>query len=162
MSDPVLHFEHSHASLTRLALEVRERVRAQVDRGWNGLPVEERKRLLARLQELREELLRHFANEEEGLFPFVRHNVPDLASAVDKLQDAHDSICGSLVRLAHLVDHMDKVPSGGALSAVVSLHDRFEKAYAEHSQDEARLLEGLGRRLDQRHRVELAELLRGL
>jgi len=160
MTDPVLKLEHSHATLTRLALEVRELVRAE--KGERRPDVVMRKRLLSRLEVLRDELLGHFAHEEEGLFPFVRRNLPRESNVVDRLQDAHDTICGSLVRLTHLVGHADEEGLDAIRPALVALHERFEKAYAEHSQEEALLFEGLGRTLDQRQRAELAEMLHGL
>ncbi len=159
MTDPVRQFEHSHANLTRLAFEVRDMVRAGP--GGQAAP-DTRGRLLAGLEVLREELLRHFANEEEGLFPFVRQNVPQKASVVDRLQDAHDTICGSLVRLTHLVEHVKPEGLDATRPALVALHERFEKAYAAHSQEETVLFEGLGRTLDHRQRGALAEILQGL
>lgn len=159
MTDPVQRFEHSHATLTRLALDVREMIRPGPDD--RHPPGGTRPRLLVLLGELREELLGHFANEEEGLFPFVRRSLPSKAETVDRLQDSHDAICGALVRLAHLIEHDPRVLEAhrGTLTA---LHDRFEKAYGEHSQDEAVLFAELGRQLGDRQRGELAEILQGL
>jgi iron-sulfur cluster repair protein YtfE (RIC family) len=159
MRDPVGQFEHSHAALTRLALEVRGMVRARPPVGRSTAPI--RKRLTARLEQLRDELLRHFANEEEGLFPFIRAHVPAKAGAVDRLSVAHDTICGSIVRLAQLVEH-DRKALGPGRAALLALHERFEKAYAEHSQEEASLFDALGRTLDERQRAELAKILVGL
>lgn len=155
-ADPIRTFEHSHETLTQLALEVRRLVADD-----SGEQRAARKRLLARIEVLREELLEHFAKEEEGLFPFVRHHLPLTARAVDRLEASHDAICGSLVRLAHLVASDRKVPAANH-STLIALYERFEKAYGEHSRDEALLLQELGRALDERQRRQLAELLRGL
>jgi iron-sulfur cluster repair protein YtfE (RIC family) len=160
MSDPVAHFEHSHAALSRLTLEVRDSMGA-----WSRTQcrdAEARERLLTDLETLRDELIHHFAREEEGLFPFVRENVPSAAQAVDRLQDAHDSIGGALVQLAHLVEHTDEAGLAAGRSTIEALYERFERAYAMHSQEEAVLFDGLGRTLDQRQRSGLAEILRGL
>ena len=157
-TDPVTQFEHSHAALTRRAIEIRDLVRAEPA---EGLPAAlNRKQLLAQLEHLRDELLEHFANEEEGLFPFVRSNVPEKSDAVDRLAEAHDTLCGAIVRLVHVV-RRDLVP-GRDHAALVAHYGRFESAYAQHSQKEAALFEALGRALDERHRAELAEILRGL
>jgi hypothetical protein len=156
--DPVSQFEHSHAALTKLAIEIRDLVRAEPA---EGLPAAlTRKQLLGQLEHLRDELLAHFANEEEGLFPFVRQNLPTKSHAVDRLAEAHDTICGAIVRLVHVV-RRDLV-LGRDHAALVAHYGRFESAYAQHSQKEAALFEELGRTLDEGHRAELTEILRGL
>lgn len=157
-TDPVTQFEHSHAALTRRTIAIRDLVRAQPS---SGLPAAlARKQLLGQLEDLRDELLHHFANEEEGLFPFVRNNLPRKADAVDRLAEAHDTICGAVVRLVHVV-RRDLV-LGKDHAALVAHYERFEATYAQHSQKEAALFEALGRALDEGHRAELAEILRGL
>jgi iron-sulfur cluster repair protein YtfE (RIC family) len=159
MSDPVRELGHSHAALNKLALEVRELVLTR--EGGRSTAAATRHRLLARLEVLRDELLEHFANEEEGLFPFVRKNVPTTATTIDRLLDAHDAICGAVVRLAHFVAH-----DSGALdthrSTLAALYERFEHAYAAHADDEANLLEELGHALDSGQRRQLSDFLRGL
>jgi hypothetical protein len=76
---------------------------------------------------------------------------------VDRLEAAHDTVCGAVVRLAHLAARDE--PSSASL---VAHYERFEDAYARHSQEEAALLAELGSTLDATQRGELAELLRGL
>jgi iron-sulfur cluster repair protein YtfE (RIC family) len=159
MKDPIRQFEHSHAKLTELALEVREIVRAEPDAARSSAKV--RRRFVELLRRLREELLRHFAIEEEGLFPFVRANVPARSGVVDRLAEAHDTICGTLLRLAHHAEH-DRDALRTRRAKLTSLYERFESAYTHHSQDEAALLEELGRTLEDRQRADLAEVLRGL
>ncbi|HXX68928.1 MAG TPA: hemerythrin domain-containing protein [Polyangiaceae bacterium] len=156
---PVRTFEHSHTTLTKLALEVGEMIRAEASHPPTHARL--RKRLMSRLGALREQLIQHFANEEEALFPFVRETVPARADTVDRLQDSHDLICGSLMRLVHLVEH-DRHAFGGRRPTLVGLYERFENAYAEHAQEEGALFEALGRALNGRKRRELAERLQGL
>ncbi len=157
-SDPVRQFEHSHAELTRLALEIGTMVRAEPSAKPSA---QKRSRLVAQLERLRDELLQHFADEEEGLFPFLRTSLPTKADAVDRLESAHDTVCGSLVRLAHVAAH-DRHTQGVGNPTLLSLYERFESAYAVHSHEEGALLEKLGRLLDERQRAELTEILRGL
>jgi hypothetical protein len=154
-SDPIRAFEHSHDHLTKLALEVGGMLSADTDAASTG---EARRRLVALLETLRDELLRHFAVEEEGLFPFIRSNVPAKADAVDRLAHAHDIICGAAVRLAHLA----RTSLASENLSLLALHSRFEGAYVVHSREEADLFSELGRTLDERQRQELSELLRGL
>lgn len=159
MSDPVRQFEHSHASLTKLALEIRALVRPGPGDKPSGAPT--RKRLVGRLSLLRDELLQHFANEEEGLFPFVRLNVPAKSDTVNRLAAAHDTICGAIVRLVHFVENDPKALTRGR-AALLSHYERFEHAYAEHSQKEAALFGKLSKALNAGQRAELSEILRGL
>jgi hypothetical protein len=153
MSDPVRRFEHSHTALTRLVEEVARLVRAR----GNRRP-QDRRLLGDQLQLLRDELLQHFAAEEEGLFPFLRSNLHAMSEVVDGLASAHDMICGAVVRMAHLADD----ESSAAGDELLGQFSRFELAYVEHSRREAALLEELARTLDNGHKEQLTEILRGL
>jgi iron-sulfur cluster repair protein YtfE (RIC family) len=95
----------------------------------------QRRHLSEQVKLFDDELLHHFAREEEGLFPFVRTHVPAKADAVDRLVEGHDLICGAIVRLIHLVD------AGGDPSALAGHYERFETAYSRHSEAEAALFE---------------------
>jgi hypothetical protein len=149
--DPVRQFEHVHGHLNKLVLEVAESLRNDgptTPKAWQ--------RLDASLSALRDELLRHFADEEEALFPFVRASVPARVDVVDRLEAAHDTICGSIVRMVHVAN------GGHQLESIRSLHERFEHAYTQHSGEEAALFEELGRVLDDAQRNELTKRLHGL
>ena len=86
--------------------------------------------------------------------------VPDIEKAeketVEGLEAAHDTICGSIVRMVHLAAGEPEV------AKLAALHARFETAYAKHSAEEAKLFDGLDGLLDEAQRHELAERLRGL
>jgi hypothetical protein len=153
-TDPIRALEHSHDHITRLALEVG----VLLHKGDAPAKGAARAHLVALLESLRDELLRHFGVEEEGIFPFIRANVPARAAAVDRLAHAHDALCGTVVRLAHLAR---SVPVSDA-KALGVLHARFDAAYVAHSREEADLFNELGQTLDERQRAELRELLRGL
>jgi len=150
--DPVRKFEHTHGSLNKIALDVAASVRA----AQQGPTPETWSQLRARLKALHDELLVHFADEEEALFPFVRAVVPKKTAAVEGLEAAHDTICGSIVRMVHLAAGEPEV------AKLAALHARFETAYAKHSAEEAKLFDGLDGLLDEAQRHELAERLRGL
>ena len=158
MTDALSEFAHSHDRLGALAVDLRRTVQAtRADpkgfRAWGTL--------VEQLQGLRDELLLHFAKEEEGLFPFVRASVPAKADAVNRMERAHDAICGTVVRLAHLVSR-PPLDAATVLPSLHALHERFELAYAEHAREETELFGDLAPRLDDRHRAELLELVRGL
>jgi iron-sulfur cluster repair protein YtfE (RIC family) len=155
-SDPVGEFEHAHEHLTKLALQGGRLLRTAPS---ERMTEDARRRLRACLESLCEELLRHFAVEEEGLFPFIRANLPAKAEHVDRLALAHDAICGAVVRLAHAAE-ASRTDDGRA--ALMSLYERFDNAYALHSREEADLFAALARVLNASQRADLAELLRGL
>lgn len=154
MKDPIREFEHAHGHLTKLALEIGSHLRDESGQP-RALSPARRKDVISLLEELREALLQHFADEEEGFFPFVRRTVPAKAAVVDKLASSHDTICGSIVRLAHLAKHE-------ADGQLLVLYERFELAYAAHSRDEAKLFDELGEKLSGAERSELSSLLCGL
>jgi iron-sulfur cluster repair protein YtfE (RIC family) len=159
LRDPVRHLEHSHARLTKLTFDVREMILSGPKHARFGAAAPTR--LVALLEALRDELLEHFANEEEGLFPFLRRHVPDQADAVDRLEQAHDVVCGTLARLAHAAARDPAAPGEGA-PTLIDHFERFEAAYSAHSREEIALFDELGRRLDGELRAELADALRGL
>ena len=136
------HLAHDHADLNVRILAVAARIREGASEG-----------LAAELRDIREHLFLHFAREEEGLFPFVAQNLPDLADRVEAMTIAHDAICGALARMCRLA------AGDGAMTALL---DRFETSYAEHARAEAALLRELDERLDASQRAQLAELVAGL
>ncbi len=157
MVDPVRQFEDSHAGLNKLVLEVSEI--AQAASGDAPVSPETRARFGGSLKRLRDELLRHFADEEEGLFPFVQRHRVTQSDLVDRLAAAHDVICGAIVRLAHVVDDDRRALEPGVVGG---LFERFETAYVEHSRMESALFEELHASLGEGEREELAAILRGL
>ena len=156
MTDPVTDFEHSHDRLTALALELRRSITASRDSGFQAWAL-----LAEQVHALREELLLHFAKEEEGLFPFVRQHIPAKVDAVNRMERAHDTICGAVVRLGYLVKRPPIDPET-TLPQLHSLYERFERAYADHSREEKELFSELGTSLDNGKRAALIELLLGL
>lgn len=154
VKDPIREFEHVHGHLTMLAKEIGEHLRDKQGQP-RALSESRRTQALALLEKLRDELLQHFADEEEGLFPFIRKTVSVNEGVVDELERSHDAICGAIVRLAHLARH-------GVDSQLATLYDRFEQTYAAHSRQESDLFEALGRQLGDRDRAELAALLQGI
>lgn len=141
--DPVRSLAHDHADLNRRVLEL-------------GAAIDRPAALLGELEDLREHMFLHFAREEEGLFPMVSEQLPELAAQVLAMASAHDAICGALARMIH---------TARAEPDAVSLHvllARFQAAYADHARNEAELLQQLDARLDAAQRARLAELVRGL
>lgn len=150
--DPVHELAHDHADVNRRVLALGTVMRAlERDPGEHAVRV-----LVGPLDELRDVLFRHFAREEEGLFPFIAETFPDLREAVETMAIAHDSICGAVARMYNLASLEVE------LGAIIALFDRFDRAYSNHASTEARLLQELVGRLDAAQRARLATLVEGL
>lgn len=147
-SDPVSDLAHDHAELNRRVLDLGAII--------GGRRAAREPTLATRLSDLREHLFLHFAREEEGLFPFVAEQLPELAQQVDAMALAHDAICGALARMCHMA------ASEAQPSALLRVFERFEAAYATHASSEGELLRTLEGRLDADQRTQLAALVRGL
>jgi len=144
--DPVRALAHDHGELNRRVLDLG----AMFERHQARAP------MLPELRELREQLFLHFAREEEALFPLVSEWIPELSDQVLAMVTAHDGICGALARMIHASSaEADAAAFGGLLA-------RFQAAYADHSKDEAELLQRLDASLDAAQRAQLAELVRSL
>lgn len=152
--DAVVEFEHSRLRVNELVSRLSEAV---ADIGSPPRTSERQRSVVRLLEEIRDELLVHFAREEEGLFPFIRRHVPEHVASVARLEATHERICGALTRLADLASK-DMAES----LVFILLHERFESAYAEHGREEKALLGELAQGLNEEQRVALRELVRGL
>lgn len=156
-SDPLRQLEHDHTDITRLVLALRQ----HVDDAARENGTADHRALRDCLTQLRDQLILHFAREEEGLFPFIRERAPRMSDRVAALEAAHDTVCGGVVRMAALAAGHGPIPRD-RFDHLRAIFTRFEPAYATHSQSEQSLLRELGEQLDAPRRAELAELLRGL
>ncbi len=151
MGDSVRKLEHDHTGFSQVIGALKGKLAVRPSGG------EADAALASALQGLCDELLVHFAREEEGLFPYVAGAFPDIREAIDRLLAGHDVVCGCLVRLAHVVGR----PSDTA-NLAPALFDRFEQAYAEHARAEIALLRELDARLSPEQRDEIGTLIEGL
>jgi iron-sulfur cluster repair protein YtfE (RIC family) len=145
VNDPVDDLAHDHLEINQQVLELARMLQSS--------STQELFHVLAALRDI---LFLHFALEEEALFPYVAEAVPELATQVQHMEIAHDTICGTLARMIHLAS------SGGAVAGIASLFERFQLLYAEHASAEAQLLKSLDHRLDRKQREYLSALVAGL
>jgi Hemerythrin HHE cation binding domain len=148
--DPVATLVHDHGAINRILLELGKEMEA-LRRGEEMNPD-----LADELHALRDLLFLHFAQEEEGLFPFVAEVLPALADQVGSMSAAHDGICGGLSRLIHMLE------TQADATTTLGIFDRFENAYSEHARQEALLLAAVDQQMSAAQRAALAELVRGL
>lgn len=153
--DPLHELSHDHRHLSELALEVRALF------GDGPLGDGERAELADAVARLHDELLVHFAREEEGLFPFVLERLAELGPRVETLRAGHDSVCGAISRLHHAIGH-GAAASAGAEAGWRETFSRFESLYSAHAREEIAVLRDVAARLDAAARVELDAILEGL
>ncbi len=157
-SDPIVGLEHDHSHLSALVASLREALEsARTTRDLGEL----RGELVEALRLLSDDLLTHFAREEEGLFPIVVEELPDLTSIVASVVETHDRICGAVSRMTYVVEKGSD-GLGAELDALLALFQRFDEAYTAHARDELELLRALDRRLDGRQRSAVAAILKEL
>jgi hemerythrin len=152
--DPLVALDHDHVELSKLVSELG----GLVARARAGEPAAVQEDVVALLEGLRDDLFLHFAQEEEGLFPYLLARLPDEQPHVAAIEAAHDAICGALGRMVHLAER----GLGEHAEALASLFERFEANYAAHARDERGFLRRVGERLGDAERAEVAELVKGL
>lgn len=158
-ADPIKKLEHDHVPVGQLLEQLLDCF-AAIERGKQ--PADAMHAMFSEaLSDMSDELLEHFAREEEGLFPLLLRELPALEPQVEAVQSAHDGICGALVRISHLVQ---RGPAHFAehFAHVRVLFERFQQAYAAHARDERTLLRQADQQLNDQQRAELAGLLEGL
>lgn len=157
--NPVHQLEHDHVHLSQLVDEVRALL-SEAEKS-SIFSAAQYSLLQETLVALQDDLLTHFAKEEEGLFPFLDANLPDTVEAAQNIADAHDHLCGTVSRMLHLVQRGHETLNA-ARPTLVTLFQRFVDSYSKHAQEERLFLRGLPSRLTHTQLAELLELLKGL
>ncbi|MBL8611112.1 MAG: hemerythrin domain-containing protein [Myxococcales bacterium] len=157
-TDLISKLLHDHVPLSRTIHELRA---ALGDATATAPSREAHARIAAGVRAIRDDLIEHFAKEEEGLFPFLVSALPGMEREITALAAAHDGICGAAVRLAALADR-DYAAFAKAFTQVRALFGRFEVAYAEHSKAEQAVLTRVAEGLSDEQRRLVAELARDL
>jgi iron-sulfur cluster repair protein YtfE (RIC family) len=153
--DPLAKLSHDHGHLSGLVLAVGgglariERAELSFEDGIDALDDV--------VESLREELLAHFAREEEGFFPFVESHLPDLRPRVETLRADHDAVCERVAELCRAV--RQGIHDGVGLRPCRSAFERFEELYARHAQLELTFLNDVDATIDGDDREQLRILL---
>ena len=158
MTAEIFRLEHDHTHLSRVVTELRQAAR-MIERGESDAAA--REEFVSVLVALSDELFDHFAREEEGLFPYLAEQFPDMRDALRDFERAHDRICGAASRITAAAS---KGPDAIAQQVpwITSLFARFDAHYAEHARRESELLRTLHARLSDEQRAALSTILRGL
>lgn len=157
--NPIERLEHDHVPLNRLLDELRSRLaEAQAPRREVAEVYAD---FLDALGELREGLLLHFAQEDEGLFPLLLRDLPALSADIEAVQRSHDALCGMAARLTYAAQRGPE-PFAEQLPQLAALLQRFEVEYTHHAQTERALLQSADRSLSPAQKEELSRALEGL
>jgi hemerythrin-like domain-containing protein len=157
-TDPLVRLEHEHTHFTGLVTALHEAVAAAEATGLNA---ELHAELVEALRSIKDEFFFHFAREEEGLFPLVVADLPDLEPLVVAVTESHDRLSGLIGRMSFLAER-GPAELAAEVPSLVALLARFDEAYTAHSQEELALLHALDRRLVHEQRARVARVLREL
>lgn len=127
LATPLQELAHDHRELSGLLVAVHEAL-ARIESGASKLE-DEVHEMTDGLEAFREELLEHFAREQEGAFPWVAERLPAERARVDSLVAEHDRIAESINVVVKDLHTFDLVTWTQALA-------RFDALYAEHSKSE--------------------------
>jgi iron-sulfur cluster repair protein YtfE (RIC family) len=110
---------------------------------------------------LRDELLDHFGREEECYFPYLRDTLPEVRADVDRLESAHDQICGALSRMQYLTARSGRRFEEG-FEHLAHVFTRFAETYTLHATSEREVLRDAAARLTPQQRAQLVEIASGV
>lgn len=131
MATPLQELAHDHRELSGLLVAVHEAL-ARIEKGASRLE-DELHEMTDGLEAFREELLEHFAREQEGAFPFIAQRLPSEQTRVDELVAQHDRIAetiNAVVKDLHAAEPAQGITSWSSALA------RFDVLYAEHTKTE--------------------------
>jgi len=129
LATPLQELAHDHRELSGLLVAVHEAL-ARIENGASKLE-DELHEMTDGLEAFREELLEHFAREQEGAFPWVANRLPQERTRVDELVAQHDRIAESIN--AAVTDLRKNEPDFAKWSQALA---HFDELYAEHSKTE--------------------------
>jgi hemerythrin-like domain-containing protein len=139
--DPIQELVHDHRELNGLLLAVHEAL-ARVARAESSL-ADELHEIRDGIEAFCDELLVHFAREQEALLPFVVIRLPAMSPRADAIIVEHDVIAASLTTLVQTVSSVEDATLGPWRATLA----RFEELYAAHTRSELSFLEDVVRHL---------------
>lgn len=152
LDTPLQELAHDHRELSGLLVAVHEAL-TRIEKGTSKLE-DELHEMGDGLEAFREELLEHFAREQEGAFPYVASRLPNERARVDELVAQHDRIAEALNAV---VADLGTAPDLAKWSQALA---QFDSLYAEHSKTEVAFFKDVTAALDAD--AEATEKLRGL
>lgn len=149
--------EHDHLIVEKIVADLREAIQSAL-RGERE-PIELRDTFAEFLSVADEELFEHFDREEQVVFPYLTDTIPNAADAILRLENAHDRMCGAMIRMQRIVDEADDERFTEGFDALVALFTRFDANFVRHSKEELNLFRTLGEQLTDAQLATLKDLL---
>lgn len=94
------------------------------------------------IDRVRDEMLEHFAEEEETIFPFLREALPQFRADLGRLESGHDQIAGALSRMLDLAKR-DAEQLDELIETMEHVFERLESSYYEHARMETSVLDAI-------------------
>lgn len=149
--------EHDHLIVEKIVSDLREAIQSAL-RGERD-PLELRDTFSEFLSVADEELFEHFDREEQVVFPFLTETIPNAADSIQRLENAHDRMCGAMVRMQRILDEDGDTHFLESFDALVALFTRFDANFGRHSREELNLFRTLGEQLTPEQLATLKDLL---
>lgn len=117
-----------------------------------------RDELINQVDLLKDQLLEHFAFEEEAAFPYLTNAMPEDAPRLHSMSAAHDRVARCLVEVSDLLRVTTRETLARQTGPIVATFERFLNHYRSHVSEESEVLSTLQTKLSAEQRRELSSL----
>lgn len=117
-----------------------------------------RDELINQVDLLKDQLLEHFAFEEEAAFPYLTSAIPEDAPRLRSMSAAHDRIARCLVEVSELLRLTTRDTIQPQTGPIAATFERFLNHYRSHVREESEVLSSLQTKLNDEQRRELSSL----
>lgn len=117
-----------------------------------------RDELINQVDLLKDQLLEHFAFEEEAAFPYLINAMPEDAPRLRAMSGAHDRVARCLVEVSELLRVTTRETLARQSGPIAATYERFLNHYRSHVSEESEVLSSLQTQLSEEQRRELSSL----
>lgn len=149
----MLGIAHTHQHLGSLLADLARAVTSAAD-GTERADTEALEQIAECASLLRDDLVEHFAREEEGFFPILSERLRSLTPEIDALVATH----AALIALLDAIERSTRAPGAD----ILALFKQFEAMYAEHSRHEGVVFDRADRELSDDDKRAAKAALEGL
>lgn len=147
---------HDHDVLTSQVEHVAAIVRGMSSHHFDAAAL--RDELINQVDLLKDQMLEHFAFEEEAAFPYLTNAMPEDAPRLSQMSAAHDRIARCLVEVSELLRLTSRETIQPQTGPIAATFERFVNHYRSHVREESEVLTTLQTKLSDDQRRELSSL----
>ncbi len=155
--DVISHIEHEHSHLTRLFADI-DRAFRQVNQDGVQASEDALSTVSEDLEHAMEEMLDHFAEEEQVLFAHIEERFPEMESEIVALVQAHELICDRTRWLQQLLN-ADRSKLESEMAKALEIIHQLADEVAKHTEAESRVYTTALSQMSASERRELLENL---